>query len=113
MTADGRRQITGFLVAGDVFGFEAGGEHESYAESVDGAGVRVLRAAAGSEPTASAPLNQLSKLLDGAGSYYAHVQVTDGAGNQSTLRTGAYLDERSQTPSLIFPDAYLARWGGE
>ncbi len=53
MTADGRRQITGFLVAGDVFGFEAGGEHESYAESVDGAGVRVLRAAAGSEPTAS------------------------------------------------------------
>lgn len=53
MTADGRRQITGFLTAGDVFGFEAGSEHESYAESVDGAGVRVLRASAGSEPTAT------------------------------------------------------------
>ncbi|HQZ12466.1 MAG TPA: helix-turn-helix domain-containing protein [Devosia sp.] len=51
MTADGRRQITGFLTAGDVFGFEAGSEHESCAESVDGAGVRVLRSAAGSEPT--------------------------------------------------------------
>lgn len=43
VTADGRRQITGFLTAGDVFGFEAGDEHESSAESVDGAGVRVLR----------------------------------------------------------------------
>lgn len=42
MSADGRRQITGFLTAGDVFGFEAGTEHASYAESVDGAGVRLL-----------------------------------------------------------------------
>ena len=51
VTAEGRRQITGFLMAGDVFGFEVGSEHDSYAESVDGAGIRVLRAAAGSEPT--------------------------------------------------------------
>lgn len=51
VTADGRRQITGFLTAGDVFGFEAGDEHDSYAESVDGAGIRVLRPAAGQEPT--------------------------------------------------------------
>ena len=28
MTADGRRQITGFLTAGDVFGFEAGDEQK-------------------------------------------------------------------------------------
>jgi CRP/FNR family nitrogen fixation transcriptional regulator len=53
VTADGRRQITGFLTAGDVFGFEAGDEHDSYAESVDGAGVRVLRTVAGQEPTAA------------------------------------------------------------
>ena len=53
MTADGRRQITGFLTAGDVFGFEADDEHESSAESVDGAGVRVLRHAPGEQPTAS------------------------------------------------------------
>jgi CRP/FNR family nitrogen fixation transcriptional regulator len=51
VTADGRRQITGFLGVGDVFGFEAGTEHDSYAESVDGAGVRVLRATSGQEPT--------------------------------------------------------------
>jgi CRP/FNR family transcriptional regulator, nitrogen fixation regulation protein len=51
VTADGRRQITGFLTAGDAFGFEAGAEHDSYAESVDGAGVRVLRPTSGQEPT--------------------------------------------------------------
>jgi CRP/FNR family nitrogen fixation transcriptional regulator len=43
MSADGRRQITSFHVAGEVFGFEASDEHDFYAESVDGAGVRVLR----------------------------------------------------------------------
>ena len=53
MSADGRRQITAFHVAGEVFGFEADGEHESYAESVDGAGIRALRSTCGSEPSAS------------------------------------------------------------
>jgi CRP/FNR family nitrogen fixation transcriptional regulator len=42
VTADGRRQINAFLFAGDVFGFEAGDEHQFYAESVNGAGVRLL-----------------------------------------------------------------------
>jgi CRP/FNR family nitrogen fixation transcriptional regulator len=46
LTADGRRQISGFCFAGDVFGFEAGAEHQCYAESIDGAGIRVLRPAA-------------------------------------------------------------------
>lgn len=45
ITADGRRQISAFHFAGEVFGFEADGEHHFYAESVDGAGVRVLRSA--------------------------------------------------------------------
>ena len=49
ITSDGRRQITGFLMAGDVFGFEVGDEHESSAESVDGAGIRVLRHVDGQE----------------------------------------------------------------
>jgi CRP/FNR family nitrogen fixation transcriptional regulator len=53
VTADGRRQITGFLTAGDVFGFEAGDEHDSYAESVDGAGIRILRPMAGQQPAAA------------------------------------------------------------
>jgi CRP/FNR family transcriptional regulator, nitrogen fixation regulation protein len=43
LTPDGRRQITSFCYAGDVFGLEADDEHQFYAESVDGAGIRVLR----------------------------------------------------------------------
>ena len=50
LTADGRRQISAFHIAGEVFGFEAGAEHDSYAESVDGAGIRVLRPACGEVP---------------------------------------------------------------
>lgn len=45
VTSDGRRQITSFCLPGDVFGFEEGDEHEFSAESVDGAGIRVLRPA--------------------------------------------------------------------
>ena len=43
LAPDGRRQITSFCYAGDVFGLEPGDEHQFYAESVDGAGIRVLR----------------------------------------------------------------------
>jgi CRP/FNR family transcriptional regulator, nitrogen fixation regulation protein len=45
VTSDGRRQITSFCFAGDVFGLEGGEERASCAESVDGAGIRVLRPA--------------------------------------------------------------------
>jgi CRP/FNR family nitrogen fixation transcriptional regulator len=45
VTSDGRRQITNFCFAGDVFGLEEGDEHEFSAESVDGAGIRALRPA--------------------------------------------------------------------
>jgi CRP/FNR family nitrogen fixation transcriptional regulator len=62
VTADGRRQITGFLTAGDVFGFEVGVEHDSCAESVDGAGIRVLRPIAGQQP-AGAILHMALKSL--------------------------------------------------
>lgn len=47
MTSDGRRQISAFHFAGEIFGFEVGGEHQSFAESVDGAGIRILRPSAG------------------------------------------------------------------
>jgi CRP/FNR family nitrogen fixation transcriptional regulator len=43
LTADGRRQVNAFHFAGDVFGFEAGDEHQFFAESVNGAGIRSLR----------------------------------------------------------------------
>jgi CRP/FNR family nitrogen fixation transcriptional regulator len=49
VTADGRRQINAFHFAGEVFGFEAGAEHEFYAESVNGAGVRGLHASTSSD----------------------------------------------------------------
>jgi len=45
LTADGRRQISAFHFAGEVFGFEAGSEHHFYAESIDRAGIRALRPA--------------------------------------------------------------------
>lgn len=52
-TADGRRLVSAFHTAGEVFGFECDGVHGSYAESVDGAGIRVLRANCGEQPTGS------------------------------------------------------------
>jgi CRP/FNR family nitrogen fixation transcriptional regulator len=42
-TAGGRRQVNAFHFAGEVFGFESGHAHHSYAESVDSTGIRVLR----------------------------------------------------------------------
>jgi CRP/FNR family nitrogen fixation transcriptional regulator len=53
LTADGRRQISAFHIAGEVFGFEAASEHDSFAESVDGAGIRVLRPSCGEIPAQS------------------------------------------------------------
>src|SRR5690606_38463957 len=47
LTTDGRRQISAFHFAGEVFGFEAGDEHHFYAESIDRSGIRSLRATAG------------------------------------------------------------------
>jgi CRP/FNR family nitrogen fixation transcriptional regulator len=43
LTADGRRQVSAFHFAGEVFGFASGSTHHSYAESVDSTGIRVLR----------------------------------------------------------------------
>ena len=53
LTADGRRQISAFHTAGDVFGFQPGDEHESYAESVHGVGIRVLRTNCANQPSSS------------------------------------------------------------
>jgi len=53
LTTDGRRQISAFHFAGEVFGFESGAEHHFYAESIDGAGVRVLRPSGGEHPAES------------------------------------------------------------
>jgi CRP/FNR family nitrogen fixation transcriptional regulator len=71
LTADGRRQITSFCYAGDVFGLEPGAEHEFYAESVDGAGIRVLRAG----NTASFAARLLSLALRRFARLQAHLVV--------------------------------------
>lgn len=47
LTSDGRRQISAFHFGGEVFGFEADTEHHFYAESIDGAGIRILRPTSG------------------------------------------------------------------
>jgi CRP/FNR family nitrogen fixation transcriptional regulator len=44
LLADGRRQISAFHFAGEVFGLECGDRHEFFAEAVTNAGVRVVRA---------------------------------------------------------------------
>ena len=43
VAADGRRQISAFYLAGEVFGLEADRYRHFYAESVDSVGIRTLR----------------------------------------------------------------------
>ncbi|TAI66919.1 transcriptional regulator [Bradyrhizobium sp. Leo170] len=46
MLEDGRRQIGGFYLPGDIFGFEAGETHSSSAEAVNGAQVLIVKRSA-------------------------------------------------------------------
>lgn len=43
LLADGRRQISSFHVAGEVFGFEADGTHRFFAEAISRCGIRVYQ----------------------------------------------------------------------
>lgn len=43
LLADGRRQISAFHVAGEVFGFEADGRHHFFAEAICGSAIRIYR----------------------------------------------------------------------
>ena len=43
--ADGRRQITGFFLPGEVFGFETDEEHRFFADAVGSTGIRTIRSA--------------------------------------------------------------------
>ena len=49
LTADGRRQVSSFHFAGEIFGIQLGSERQASAESVDGTGIRVLRPSAGED----------------------------------------------------------------
>jgi len=63
LTADGRRQISGFVLPGEVFGFEAGGEHHFYAECTASTGLRALRPSPGdaTESTLGLALETLTR----------------------------------------------------
>ena len=47
LLADGRRQISAFHLAGEVFGFEAGSIHHFFAETIAASGIHVMRPARG------------------------------------------------------------------
>jgi CRP/FNR family nitrogen fixation transcriptional regulator len=82
MTSDGRRQITAFYFAGDVFGFDSGLEHQCYAESVDGAGIRTLRVRA-NELAAAGGLLQLA--LRGISAVQSHLLLLGRASASERL----------------------------
>ena len=46
LLSDGRRQISAFHFAGEMFGFEADNIHHFFAEAICGTGIRTLRTAA-------------------------------------------------------------------
>ena len=46
LLSDGRRQISAFHLAGEMFGFEADKSHHFFAEAICGTGIRVLRPSA-------------------------------------------------------------------
>lgn len=43
LLADGRRQISAFHLAGEIFGFESDSTHHFFAEAINATGIRVLR----------------------------------------------------------------------
>lgn len=49
LLSDGRRQISAFHVAGEVFGFEADGHHHFFAEAIGNAAIRVYRLPIGAD----------------------------------------------------------------
>jgi hypothetical protein len=58
-------------------------------------------------PTSVVGVNQVSRVLDAPGAWYAHVRVVDSAGNQRVVHDGPYLINRFRTPSAILPDGLL------
>ncbi|QDY99869.1 helix-turn-helix domain-containing protein [Nitratireductor mangrovi] len=49
LMADGRRQISAFHVAGEVFGFESDGHHHFFAEAICGSAVRIYTLPVGAD----------------------------------------------------------------
>jgi len=85
LLADGRRQISAFHLAGEVFGFESGDTHHFFAEAICATGLRVIR------PAHSADLSRqlLPLALKGLVRAQEHLLVL---GRQSALeRVAAFM----------------------
>ena len=96
VTADGRRQINSFHFAGDVFGFEVGTEHQFYAESVNGAGVRVLYASASSDVAPSILALALTSLVRAQLLYTNEAERRASAANPLSVNSTAFQIKRAQ-----------------
>lgn len=84
LLADGRRQISAFHFAGEVFGFAADGTHHFFAEAIVPSGIQVLRPSAGGFAQ-----DMLSLVLSGLVRAQEHLLVL---GRQSaTERVAAFL----------------------
>lgn len=104
LLADGRRQISAFYVAGEVFGFESDATHHFFAEAVSSAAIRIYRKPLDAE-TASAILPVALKALVRA---QEHLLVI---GRQSACeRIAAFLmDMRERQDGLDTVELAMAR----
>lgn len=90
LLADGRRQISAFHFAGDIFGLESGLVHDFFAEAIGATGLRVLR----SSPRANLSHELLPLALQGLARAQAHLLVL---GRQNAVeRVAAFLLDLAQ-----------------
>ncbi len=78
---------------------------------VDGSGIAnkwaVIDTSPTTSPTTPVAVDQVSRLLNQPGGYYAHLRVRDGAGNEAIAHSGPFPVNRTLTPSVILPDGRL------
>jgi CRP/FNR family nitrogen fixation transcriptional regulator len=91
LLSDGRRQISAFHLAGEIFGFEADTIHHFFAEAICGTGVRTLRATSSQGDRA---IELLPMALRGLVRAQEHLLVL---GRQNAIeRIAAFLIEMSE-----------------
>lgn len=104
VSSDGRRQISAFYFAGEIFGLEADEQRHFYAESVDNTGIRVLR------PTNDDRFNKsmLRVALQGLTRAQEHLMVL-GRQNGTEKVAAFLLDLASRQSSDRFVDLSMQR----
>jgi CRP/FNR family nitrogen fixation transcriptional regulator len=104
VSSDGRRQISAFYFAGEIFGLEGDQQRHFYAESVDSTGIRVLRPSDGDKFNEA----MLQVALQGLTRAQEHLMVL---GRQNgTERVAAFLlDLAARQASDRFVDLSMQR----